>query len=129
MYRLASMGLATPPCGVPQVLFLPPSSAGSRFRPVLQSGLSATSLSDTAPPDPRSAKPRTEAVRSVESYQRKPRHTTHPQYFPERVTITRPHHPFEGRALEVLRQVRMPAGLQLVLFLPDGSKSLIPADW
>ena len=23
----------------------------------------------------------------------------------------------------------MPAGLQFVLFLPDGSKSLIPADW
>jgi len=45
------------------------------------------------------------------------------------VTITRPHHPFHGQSLEVLRQVRLPAGLQFVLFLPDGSKSLIPADW
>ena len=45
------------------------------------------------------------------------------------MTITRPHHPFEGQSLEVLRQARMPNGLQFVLILPDGSKSLIPADW
>ena len=45
------------------------------------------------------------------------------------MTITRPHHPFEGQSLEVLRQARMPDGLQFVLILPDGSKSLIPADW
>ena len=45
------------------------------------------------------------------------------------MTITRRHHPFEGQALEVLRQARMPGGLQFVLILPDGSKSLIPADW
>jgi Family of unknown function (DUF5372) len=45
------------------------------------------------------------------------------------VTITRPHHPFQGQSLEVLRQARMPDGLQFVLILPDGSKSLIPADW
>ena len=45
------------------------------------------------------------------------------------MTITRPHHPYHGQSLEVLRQVRMPAGLQFVLFLPDGSKSLIPAEW
>ena len=45
------------------------------------------------------------------------------------MTITRPHHPFEGQSLEVLRQARMPAGLQFVLILPDGSKSLVPADW
>jgi len=45
------------------------------------------------------------------------------------VTVTRPHHPFEGQSLEVLRQARMPAGLQFVLILPDGSKSLFPADW
>ena len=45
------------------------------------------------------------------------------------MTITRSHHPFEGQSLEVLRQAHMPGGLQFVLFLPDGSKSLIPADW
>ena len=45
------------------------------------------------------------------------------------MTITRSHHPFEGQSLEVLRQARMPDGLQFVLILPDGSKSLIPAGW
>jgi len=42
------------------------------------------------------------------------------------VTITGPHHPFQGQSLEVLRHARMPGGLQFVLILPDGSKSLIP---
>src|SRR5439155_8268630 len=64
-----------------------------------------------------------------QSCRRKPPHTTHHQLFPERVTITRPHQPFHGQSLEVLRQARMPAGLQFVLILPDGSKSLVPADW
>ena len=43
--------------------------------------------------------------------------------------ITRPHHPFQGQSLEVLRHARMRGGLQFVLILPDGSKSLIPAEW
>ncbi len=45
------------------------------------------------------------------------------------MTIIRPHHPFEGQSLEVLRHARMRGILQFVLILPDGSKSLIPADW
>ncbi|HEY4930347.1 MAG TPA: DUF5372 family protein, partial [Terriglobales bacterium] len=45
------------------------------------------------------------------------------------MTITRPHHPFEGQSLEVLRQAHMRGRLQFVLILPDGSKSLIPAEW
>jgi hypothetical protein len=49
------------------------------------------------------------------------------QHFPERVIITRPHHPFDGQSLEVLRQARMPAGLQFVLILQARSKSLISA--
>jgi len=65
----------------------------------------------------------------VSQYRRKPPHTTHLRDFPERVTITRPHHPFEGQSLEVLRYARMSYGLQFVLVLPDGSKSLVPADW
>jgi len=43
--------------------------------------------------------------------------------------ITRPHHPFEGQSLEVLRQALTTAGLQFVLILQAGSKSLISADW
>src|SRR6266567_7956158 len=72
--------------------------------------------------------PTLQAVRA-KSCRRKPPHTTHRQHFPERVTITRPHHPFQGQSLEVLRHARMPGGLQFVLILPDGSKSLIPAEW
>src|SRR5581483_4866673 len=61
--------------------------------------------------------------------QRTTRHTTHLQHFPERVTITRRHHPFEGQSLEVLRQAHMSTGLQFLVILPDGSKSLVPAEW
>ncbi|MBZ5612260.1 MAG: Y4bD/Y4pK family protein [Acidobacteriia bacterium] len=73
--------------------------------------------------------PPTGVARRAESSRRTPRHTTHHQRFPERVTITRPHHPFHGQSLEVLRQARMRGRLEFVLNLPDGSKSLIPADW
>lgn len=34
-----------------------------------------------------------------------------------------------GQSSEVLRKVCIRAGLKFVLFLPDGSKSRIPADW
>ena len=55
--------------------------------------------------------------------------TTHLRDYPERVTITRSHHPFEGGSLEVLRHAVRQERLYFVLILPDGSKSLIPADW
>ena len=45
------------------------------------------------------------------------------------MTITRGHDPFEGQCLEVLRLARMRGRLLFVLILPDGSKSLIPAEW
>src|SRR5438128_10669643 len=88
--------------------------------------------SDTPPSaisasDRRGAGPLSDARRTAPSIRgrccpRKPPHTTHPQHFPERVTITRPHHPFQGQSLEVLRQARMPGGLQFVLILPDGRR-------
>src|SRR5471030_63970 len=89
----------------------------------------ATCESASSPSGPPLASAHSPEVCRAVSNRRSIRHTTHHQRFPERVTITRPHHPFEGQSLEVLRQVRMPAGLQFVLFLPDGSKSRIPADW
>ena len=61
--------------------------------------------------------------------QRKPRHTTHHQHLPERVTVIRARHPFEGRSLNVLGSMHRQGRLHLVLILPDGSKSLIPVDW
>src|SRR3954464_8256730 len=68
-------------------------------------------------------------LRSVESYRRKPPHTTHLQEFPKHVTIVRPHHAFEGQSLEVLGHANRQGQLWFVLILPDGSKSLIPAAW
>src|SRR5471030_2171643 len=99
------------------------------LRPVPQLGSPTTSGSVSIRSGPPLASADKPSACHAESNRRKPRHTTHHQHFPERVTITRPHHPFEGQPLEVLRQARMPTGLQFVLILPDGRKSLIPADW
>src|SRR5260370_21785326 len=57
------------------------------------------------------------------------RHTTHHQYLPEKVTVVRVRHPFQGRSLNVFGAMHRKGRLLLVLILPDGSKSLIPADW
>jgi len=65
----------------------------------------------------------------VKSCRRKRPQTTHIRDYPERVTITRKHHAFEGQSLEVLRQANMQGSLRFVLILPDGSKSLVPAEW
>src|SRR5215469_10001950 len=63
------------------------------------------------------------------SYRRTIRHTTHHQDLPEKVTIVRRRHPFEGKSLAVLQATHRHGRLYLLLILPDGSKSLIPADW
>jgi len=61
--------------------------------------------------------------------QRNPRHTTRHQHFPEKVIIVRARHPFEGQSLNVFGALNRKGRLLLVLILPDGSKSLVPADW
>jgi Family of unknown function (DUF5372) len=48
---------------------------------------------------------------------------------PSAVRVTRRRHPFEGRSLLVLGGMRRHGELELLLVLPDGSKSLIPAGW
>jgi len=45
------------------------------------------------------------------------------------VTITRERHPFEGRSLAVISSIRRGGVLLLLVSLPDGSRSLIPAEW
>jgi hypothetical protein len=45
------------------------------------------------------------------------------------VTITRCHHPLQGRSLVVLGRIHRHGRLELLLVLPDGSKTLIPAVW
>jgi hypothetical protein len=38
-------------------------------------------------------------------------------------------HPFEGKSLAVWQSIRRKGRMYLVLILPDGSKSMIPAEW
>src|SRR3989454_6286529 len=59
----------------------------------------------------------------------KARHTTHHQELPPSVTITRSHHAFEGQSLVVQGRVHRQGRVHLLLVLPDGSRSLIPAEW
>lgn len=45
------------------------------------------------------------------------------------VRVTRQHHPLQDHSLEVLGQMHCRGRLELLLVLPDGSKSLVPAAW
>ena len=45
------------------------------------------------------------------------------------MTVTRPRHPLQDRSLRVLGGMRRHGFMELLLELPDGSKSLIPAAW
>jgi hypothetical protein len=48
---------------------------------------------------------------------------------PGTAVIIRARHPLEGRKLRVLGGMRRHGRLELLLVLPDGSKSLVPAAW
>ena len=43
--------------------------------------------------------------------------------------MTRVRHPLQGRSLRVLGGMRRHGAMELLLELPDGSKSLVPASW
>jgi Family of unknown function (DUF5372) len=45
------------------------------------------------------------------------------------VRVIRPRHPLEGQALALLGWSHLQGQLHLLLVLPDGSRSLIPAAW
>lgn len=45
------------------------------------------------------------------------------------MTITRERHAFEGQSLTVINRIRRRGDLLLLVSLPDGSRSLIPARW
>jgi hypothetical protein len=45
------------------------------------------------------------------------------------VTIQRERHPFEGRSLQLMGTVKRRGTLLLLVVLPDGSRSLVPAGW
>src|SRR2546428_682065 len=126
-----------PPARSPTVRPLttkPPSAADSHEPSTATPGLPSRRLAaialsaatcDGRPPD---ARPFAASTRGPPSRRKRP-HTTHLEGFPPSVTITRPHHPFEGRALAVLGWTHRSDQLHLVLVLPDGSRSLIPAAW
>src|SRR5215469_10411465 len=63
---------------------------------------------------------------------RKGRHTTHHHHldgYPERVRIIRRGHPLEGQALSLLGWNDRGGRFQLLVVLPDGSRTLMPARW
>src|SRR5262245_9554927 len=62
-------------------------------------------------------------------HRRKPSHTTHFRDISTLVTILRERHPFEGRSLPVMGTIKRRGTLFLLVVLPDGSRSLIPAGW
>jgi Family of unknown function (DUF5372) len=45
------------------------------------------------------------------------------------VVVTRVRHPLQGQALAVLGRMRRHGRLELLVVLPDGSKTLVPAIW
>ena len=45
------------------------------------------------------------------------------------VTVTRPRHPLEGRRLHVIGAMRRLGRDELLVVLPDGSKTLMPVAW
>ena len=65
----------------------------------------------------------------MKSHRRNTRHTTHLDGFPSKVCIIRERHPLQGQMLEVLGWTHRNESLHLTLVLPDGTRSLIPADW
>ena len=73
--------------------------------------------------------PPTLRVRRAECFRRKLSHTTHLHDISRLVTILRERHPFEGRSLVVMSAIKRRGTLLLLVVLPDGSRSLIPAGW
>ena len=105
---------------------LPSSPTIGRLPTLLPSTISGSSEeSGDRPPGAR----RTSSSIRGSSYRRKQPHTTHHQDLPATVTITRSHHAFEGQSLVVQGRVHRQDRAHLLLVLPDGSRSLIPADW
>src|SRR5260370_11948908 len=62
-------------------------------------------------------------------HRRKPLQTTHLRDISNSVTILRERHPFEGRSLPLMGTIKRRGARLLLLVLPDGSRSLIPASW
>src|SRR5687767_8496734 len=97
---------------------------------VTPSRLPSTRLADTAgsievPVCPSPGVPRVPSAHHGSRGRRTHPQTTHLQH----VTVNRPEHPFEGQSLGVFGHTHREGRLHLILILPDGSRSMIPADW
>src|SRR3954451_24588342 len=57
------------------------------------------------------------------------RQTTHHQEVQVSTVVRRKRHPFEGCRLSVIRSLTRRGVLDLLVILPDGSRTLIPAAW
>src|SRR5207248_9744565 len=79
--------------------------------------------------DRRSYAPPSAAAIRGRPNRRTPPQTTHLRDFPCSVKILRERHPFEGRVLQALGAVHRRDVALLLVVLPDGSRSLIPAGW
>src|ERR1700730_17021399 len=127
----ASSGERGEPCGMPRRL-----SRASVVR-VLRPRLSVSSTGQSShnldqmqhAPINDTARPPTFEGRNAECSRRTPPHTTHLRDFPRPVTILRERHPFEGRVLQALGATHRRGVALLLVVLPDGSRSLIPAGW
>src|SRR5215472_1294728 len=62
-------------------------------------------------------------------HRRKRRQTTHHRDHPDYVTIIRERHAFEGQTLAVISSIKRRGVLLVLVILPNGSRSLIPASW
>jgi len=62
-------------------------------------------------------------------HRRKRRQTTHLRDHPGYVTIIRERHAFEGQKLAVISSIKRRGVLLILVILPNGSRSLIPASW
>ena len=60
---------------------------------------------------------------------RKTRQTTHLRDVPDQVTVIRKRHAFEGQTLAVISSIKRRGVLLVLVILPNGSRSLIPAAW
>ena len=57
------------------------------------------------------------------------RQTTHLRDVPDQVTVIRKRHAFEGQTLAVISSIKRHGVLLVLVILPNGSRSLIPAAW
>ena len=98
-------------------------------RRFLPRGNPTTSRSDAARADQRSGALPTSKARHAECSRRKRPQTTHRRDVPDSVTITRERHAFEGQSLVAISSIRRRGVLLVLVALPDGSRSFIPAEW